>query len=311
MNFVTIMPKVSVIVPVYNAERYLRRCIDSILSQTFTDFELILIDDGSSDLSWKICDEYARRYSNVVVFHTENRGASLARKTGIAKAKGEYVAFVDSDDFVRADYLEILYNLIIKYNTRIGACGVYRIKNERDIPSALEVESDCVLVFDTLMKRFFKYEFWGFWGKMYAKQLFDYVTFPRETVSEDYYVMAQIFLKEKTMPVTDAQLYYYEYHDNSLSHLKISPRSFEEFINVRNTYRLAKQNCPQYKSLALGNVVETCIKLLAQSKHDKVRFVAERNDMISFLKQNFSTILFAKNIYWKYKVLTAKILLGV
>lgn len=100
------MPKVSVIIPVYKAERFLHRCVDSLLNQTFTDFEIILVDDGSPDGSGKICDEYADKHSFIRVFHTENGGVSSARNYGITQAKGEWVCFVDSDDFVTENYLE-------------------------------------------------------------------------------------------------------------------------------------------------------------------------------------------------------------
>lgn len=99
------MFKVSVIVPVYNVEKYISRCIESILSQTFTDFELLLIDDGSTDSSGKICDEYAKKDTRIKVFHTENRGVSAARNLGIKEASAEWISFVDSDDWVETDYL--------------------------------------------------------------------------------------------------------------------------------------------------------------------------------------------------------------
>lgn len=100
-------PKISVIVPVYNVEKYLPRCIDSILSQTFTDFELILIDDGSPDNSGKICDEYAEKDSRVRVFHKPNGGVSSARNLGLDKASGEWITFIDSDDYIEQDFLDI------------------------------------------------------------------------------------------------------------------------------------------------------------------------------------------------------------
>ena len=98
-------PKISVIVPVYNVEKYLSRCIDSILAQTFTDFELLLIDDGSKDKSGEICDEYAKKDNHVKVFHKENGGVSSARNLGLDNAQGEWITFVDSDDFVNSDWL--------------------------------------------------------------------------------------------------------------------------------------------------------------------------------------------------------------
>lgn len=107
-------PKISVIVPVYNVQKYLSRCIDSILSQTFTDFELLLIDDGSKDNSGKICDEYAKKDERIKVFHEENRGVSSARNKGIENAFGKYISFIDSDDDIIDTYLEVLYQYIQK-----------------------------------------------------------------------------------------------------------------------------------------------------------------------------------------------------
>ncbi|MBQ9076269.1 MAG: glycosyltransferase [Muribaculaceae bacterium] len=304
------LPKISVIVPVYNSEKFLERCVDSILAQTFTDFELILVDDGSVDTSGEICDNYAKYYANISVLHVENSGASIARKIGVKNAKGEYVAFVDSDDYVKGSYLESLFSLIVRYNTRISACGVCCLKNENK-QNETGRESDCVLDFDSLMSRFFKYEFWGFPGKLYKKNIFENIIFPVETISEDYYVMAQIFLKEKIMPATDSQLYYYEKHENSLSNMNLSIRSFEEFYNVKNTYNMIKTESPEYRCFALGNAMESCIKLLWQSRYKKKEYRKERGMMLSFLREHLCEILFAKNIYWKYKVVTVKILSGL
>ena len=116
-------PTISVIVPVYNAEKYLHRCIDSVLAQTYTDFELLLIDDGSKDQSGEICDEYAQKDARVRVFHQENGGVSSARNLGLDNAKGEWVTFVDSDDWAKPYYIEHLVasidgaDLVVAYAT--------------------------------------------------------------------------------------------------------------------------------------------------------------------------------------------------
>lgn len=117
------MPKISVIVPVYNTEQYLPRCIDSILSQTFTDFELLLIDDGSTDSSGTICDEYAQKDSRVRVFHKENGGVSSARNHGLDNAVGEWITFVDSDDYILSNFTETLVRLCEK-NVDLCICGI-------------------------------------------------------------------------------------------------------------------------------------------------------------------------------------------
>lgn len=115
-------PIISVIIPVYNVEAFLHRCVDSVTSQTFHDIEILLIDDGSTDSSGQLCDALALTDSRIHVFHKENGGAGDARNTGIDHALGEYLIFFDSDDYVDEDMLEILYGLILKYKTRIAAC---------------------------------------------------------------------------------------------------------------------------------------------------------------------------------------------
>ncbi len=121
---------VSVIVPVYNRENYLRRCIDSILAQTYTNFELLLIDDGSTDNSGKICDEYAERDNRVKVFHKENGGVSSARNVGLDNAKGEYIIFVDSDDWVAVNYVELL---LPREGEDLVCCGSREMEAGREI----------------------------------------------------------------------------------------------------------------------------------------------------------------------------------
>ncbi len=130
------MPKVSAIVPVYNVEKYLNRCVDSILNQTFTDFELILVDDGSPDNSGKICDEYAEKDSRVKVIHKENGGVSVARNLGIETSVGEYITFIDSDDWIEAQMFEQLYNAA--ENCDIIFCGFSSIGFRNTIVYDLE-----------------------------------------------------------------------------------------------------------------------------------------------------------------------------
>lgn len=121
-----VLPKISVIVPVYKAEKYLHRCVDSLLAQTFQDFEVLLVDDGSPDSSGEICDEYARKDSRVRVFHKENEGAGATRKYGVAKSYGEWIMFVDSDDTIPINSIELLYSL---HNKADIVCGTINLSN--------------------------------------------------------------------------------------------------------------------------------------------------------------------------------------
>ena len=125
------MPKISVIVPVYNTEKYLRRCIDSVLAQTYQDFELLLIDDGSKDSSGAICDEYAEKDTRVRVFHKENGGVSSARNLGLDNAKGEWVTFIDSDDYFLPKGLTVLYSTAMQRRTNVSVANFYVEKNKK------------------------------------------------------------------------------------------------------------------------------------------------------------------------------------
>ncbi|MBR6909457.1 MAG: glycosyltransferase family 2 protein, partial [Lachnospiraceae bacterium] len=125
---------INVIIPVYNIQKeYLKRCIDSVLAQTYKDIEIILVDDGSSDGSGDVCDEYASLNANVKAFHKENGGSSSARNIGIKEASGEYIGFVDSDDYIEPDMYEVLYEAIVRNNAKCAQVGRNEIDEEGNI----------------------------------------------------------------------------------------------------------------------------------------------------------------------------------
>lgn len=296
---------ISIIIPVFNAKFYLKRCYDSLLSQDVgTELEIILVDDGSTDGSGDVCDELARNDGRITVLHIENRGASLARRLGLEKAKGDYVTFVDSDDFVAPNYVSTLYELLQRNNINISACGVRRLKSSDELKSETVVSVTRVLERDELFRRFFKYEFWGFGGGMYLRrQLLD-IDFPKSTLSEDYYVKARLFQKEQRMVYTSAPLYYYEHHENSLSHQRLSKKAFEEFDNVKGVYDFVVKEMPDYTDYALSNVVETAVKLLRLTKNDlNGAFFGEKETLRGFLKTHRKEIVFCSPLNKKVKKL--------
>ena len=295
---------ISVIIPFYNVEDYIDRCLDSVLNQEFNNFEIILVDDGSTDESGAICDEYAEKFPIIQVYHKRNEGASLARKFGLEKAKGEFVTFIDSDDWVAPNYLSTLFRLIKEYNVSISACGVCRVKVGDTFYDDCKDYESYFLSFEQLMPRFFKYEFWGFPGKLYLRSSLLNLDFPNATIGEDYYVMAQLFNKERQMAYTEEPLYFYEYHDNSLSHQKLSKRAFEEFDNVKAVYDYTKLNMPEYTDYALSNVVETYVKLCSMyitSSTDMYK--REYTDVRSFLKGHALNILSCKPLNFNVRLL--------
>lgn len=163
-----ITPKISVIVPVYKAEKYLHRCVDSILAQTFQDFEVILIDDGSPDKSGEICDEYAKKDSRVRVFHKENGGVSSARNLGLDNAKGEWVYFIDADDILYTDSLQTLFSkTTYEIDCIIG--GYVTISDNREKRNDKAIIIDEVWDYKAALMDFYKSKYWGFNGYLWNR----------------------------------------------------------------------------------------------------------------------------------------------
>lgn len=304
------MEKISIIIPVFNANQYLVRCLNSVLAQDYPQIEIVLVDDGSTDGSSQICDDFATKDKRVNVIHQSNQGASIARQNGLNISKGEYVTFVDSDDWIAEKYVSSLYQVIKKHQVRIGKCGIYRAKENEIIQISNLKDNSQLLSFDEIMPRFFKYEFWGFWGGIYHRSVFHNISFPKATLSEDYYVMAHLFMNERQMAYTTMPLYFFEYHQNSLSHQKLSKRAFEEYENVKAVYDLVKEKEPQFGEMAFANVIETCIKLSLMVLHGNNNDCQQEYKTIrNFLKYHSNNIFISKYLNWRTKIVAAGLIL--
>ena len=213
------MPKISVIVPVYKAESYLHRCVDSILAQTFTDFEVLLIDDGSPDKSGVICDEYAKKDSRVHVFHKENGGVSSARQCGIDNAQGEYTIHADPDDWVEPNMLEELYCKAKEADADMVICDFLIEKNEQKIllkqrPSGYEKET---LLNDILSKRLHG----SCCNKLVKRSCYNLVTFPHNlNCNEDTFVIMHMINNGTKVVYLNRAYYHYCMDTNPTSIIK-------------------------------------------------------------------------------------------
>lgn len=182
------MPLISVIVPVYNVKDYLAECIESILLQTLKDFELILIDDGSTDNSGEICDEYEKREHRIKVLHKKNGGLSSARNAGIDIAKGKYICFIDSDDYVKNTYLEYLYELVKSQKCQIAVCSIIRFDVVHGTFSSINDDNKVYLSTEAAFRYMFLHEkYYGVfaWNKLYKKELFNDIRYPEGKYYED------------------------------------------------------------------------------------------------------------------------------
>lgn len=217
------MAKISVIIPVHDTEKYVSRCINSILAQTFTDFELVLIDNGSTDNSGKICDEYAEIDNRVVVIHQEDRGASGARNSGLdwvfENSDCEWISFLDSDDWVHPQYLELLYDSAVKYG--ISVC-TYQTTTDSDIVySCIHSEPELVRSEDLYSNDIIN--FIVVWGKLYKKECFEKIRFPEGKLHEDEFVIYKILFCYEALPVIKEALYYYYQNTESFMHSEWDP----------------------------------------------------------------------------------------
>ena len=207
------MPTISVIVPVYKVERYLRRCVDSILSQTYRDFELILVDDGSPDACGDICEEYAGKHPFIHVLHRENGGLSAARNTGIdwafAHSDSQYLAFVDSDDWVDPAYLEMLYRAVQETGCAISACGLKKTAGEA-LPQAQPYDVQILSPEDYYCSETVHDGITAVaWNKLYRKDLFASIRYPEGKLHEDEFTTYRALYKAEKIGVTPAKLYAY------------------------------------------------------------------------------------------------------
>lgn len=239
------MVKVSVIVPIYNVEEYINKCVDSILNQTFKEFELILVDDGSTDNSGNICDTYKSIDDRVHVIHKNNGGLSDARNFGIEAATGEFLYFIDGDDFIHEDTLESMYNSIMKTNSDIAICNMVRYYGETDTEKFYNpVEKMKVLDdnyrFETLKQP-------SVCNKMFKAILFKNIKFPLKKYYEDTFIYHELLFNARRVVLTGKDSYYYRSRRGSIISGGYNKKYFDfiEAVYLRALF-LDKNNIHSY-----------------------------------------------------------------
>ena len=243
---------ISVVVPVYNAEKYLCKCLDSILGQTYTNLEVILVDDGSSDKSKIICDNYAKKDGRVYVIHKENQGVSAARNDGIRASKGEYIAFVDADDYILPEYFSYLHNLIKKYNADMSCCRSYKMWDTETMPAFNECDTERVFNAEEALQEFLynKDITAHVYRKLCKRNVIGQLLFhPKVEYAEDSLFMFYLLQKCERVAYGSKILYIYVQNDNSSTHnykyekllvsWKIISKELLEYAEKKKEIRLA------------------------------------------------------------------------
>lgn len=217
------MALVSIVVPVYNVDNYLCRCINSLIEQSFEEIEIILIDDGSNDISGQICDEYAQMDQRIIVQHTKNKGVSNARNIGLTLANGDYITFVDADDWLEVDFIENSINIIRKYNADILLGNHYLDFMNGKSECALNVQQEYIMNnIETVEKLFIMRGTkeripWSVWGKLYRKEILDMFDV-NYSMGEDAIWLWNVLKKAKTIIYNPFSGYHYFQRNTSVMH---------------------------------------------------------------------------------------------
>ena len=223
---------VSIIIPVYQVENYLKRCLDSVINQTYKNIEIILVDDGSMDLSGDICDEYALKDSRIRVLHKKNGGLSSARNAGLDLMQGEYVSFVDSDDWITVDYIEHLYQILKRNNADFSMAHMKRTTKYKEETNSFPcVEKEKVLSRDDFLKILFKVgtqeNVQYAWAKLYKRDIFEKIRFPVGLTAEDVPTTFQIALASKKIVYSKKVIYNYYFNPESITGKTWSSSAFD------------------------------------------------------------------------------------
>lgn len=217
------MPRISVVVPVYNTEEYLAHCVRSILTQSYCDFELILVNDGSNDRSGIMCDEYVKYDNRVKALHKENGGVSSARNLGIREAIGEYITFIDSDDWVQEDYLSVLYDGIARYDADMCVTSIQTVVSNQVTSGRIEKEYYLLSRRDAINYYGKRQQFRGPMAKLVRTSIAKKMPFPDgRSIAEDLATNCKYFDAAKKIVRNDSQLYFYRMNNQSLTNKKYS-----------------------------------------------------------------------------------------
>ncbi len=293
-------PKISVIVPVYKVEPYLRKCLDSIVNQTYRNLEIILVDDGSPDNCGAICDEYAAGDGRIRVIHQENGGVSSARNAGLSAATGEWVGWVDSDDWIEPDMYEYLLKNALEQNADIAVCSHYEVHRETEVfcgwtgVQLLDTEAALKLLLENnQMKNLL-------WDRLWRREILDGLVFPVGHTYEDIAVMHRLFLKARRVLCLPEAKYHYRQRQGSI----VDDKSLGNRINHYHAAKLRLDEMylqwPQFRQLLEAQCVASAVGIwtgyYSNPKKERRRYHEELKEIAAFGKIHYRKALEHMNL---------------
>lgn len=284
------MIKISIIVPVYNVQLYLKDCLSSILNQSFADFELILINDGSTDNSGKICDEYAAQDGRIKVIHKQNGGPGGARNAGLDIARGDYIMFCDSDDLYDADMAEYLLNALQKNSCDISMCGLRLISDTKILEERIVYKPERILKGVDLFREYFCNDMLisSPVNKLYKREVFNNLRYPEGMIYEDRYLSIEMFLNNSVYACGESKYNYYM-RSGSIINSPFSEKRMD-FLKVIDREEIIADRYPELRSEANKSYCEVIVmlmRLIILSKYKKNR--NHYNHLLNLLKNKINS----------------------
>ena len=260
---------VSVIIPAYNAEKYLGFCLDTVIAQTHKKLEIIVINDGSKDNTGKICDEYAEKDSRIRVIHQENHGVAFTRNVGLDKATGEYIAFIDSDDYVKSNYIEVLLETCTENCSNITICkSIDTYKRELfDLPVSYNARTyESMFLLQNIPCLDVCYEV--VISMIFHKSVFDGLRFPVGLIYEDSYIYYDLIKNAGKITFIDTILYYYYLSSNSIMRSDFSVKKYDILTSYEKKLEVLKRNnCKQSYQIVSRDYLYTVSGMIGQTKY--------------------------------------------
>lgn len=268
-------PKISVIVPVYNVELFIDTCIRSIIAQNYDNFELLLIDDGSTDNSGQICDRFAVQDARIRVIHQQNGGLSSARNTGLMAAKGEYIAFVDSDDYIPATAFSDLLSVLAETGADMVKGNFQKVFEDGASPKQYD-EAVTILTAEKAIENFLcelpaenKKVSTVVWNALYRRELFDTVSFPVGLIYEDGYVTPQLILKANMVAHINKVVYFYRQNPNGIMSSGLTELALKSIDDQKENHYLIIGKFPQFANITSKRWADKYLDVMSALKKDR------------------------------------------
>ena len=296
------MVLISVIIPVFKVEKYLEKCIKSIVNQTIENLEIILVDDGSPDQCPKICDYWASKDSRIKVVHKKNGGLSDARNAGLDIAKGEYISFIDSDDWVALDMYEIMLKAMKEENADICACGIMGCYQNKNVPMPIRpIVGDSKSIFSMLYSDAL-YPV-ATWNKLYKRKCWLDLRFPEGKICEDAFTTYKLIAHANCIVQIEDILYFYRIRSNSIMTSKFNVHKMDEEEAWRENYIFIEQNYPELKKMAYDFYLQRVNKLIhSMDVLERIEFKKEYEYLHQILKENLFYILIRSQMKMKCRI---------